>query len=113
MYPSQTPAIWLERDSGDSLEDIIRATRKEALKDCGGQVCPQKYYPFLLGLVVQGKLKPSWMFTYEDEDIAEEYRKSARHEVPGGFQVCLVTSTSFGRTEQNHESSDMNAARDC
>jgi hypothetical protein len=49
------------------------------------------------------------MFTYEDkfENIAEEYHKFARHEVPGGLKVCLVTS--FGRSEQNQESSDMNA----
>ncbi|KAJ5754111.1 Branched-chain amino acid aminotransferase II [Penicillium nucicola] len=73
----------LERDSGDTLEDIIRATRKgghvalvgdsfftthdfpigpmmqKALTVRGGQVCPQKYYPFLLDLVVQGKIDPS------------------------------------------------------
>ncbi|KAJ6087770.1 Branched-chain amino acid aminotransferase II [Penicillium canescens] len=106
-------AIGLERDSGDTLEDIIKATRKggnvalvgdffftthdfsigpmmqKALTVRGGQVCPQKYYPFLLDLVVQGKLDPSWMFTYEDEfeNIAEEYHKFARHEVPGGLKM--------------------------
>lgn len=66
-----------------------------------------QYHPFLLELVVQGKLDPSWMFTYEDEfeNIADHYQKFAQHEVPGGLKVCLVTA--FGRSERMQSNSDM------
>ncbi|KAJ5104204.1 Formaldehyde dehydrogenase [Penicillium argentinense] len=126
----------LERDRGDTVGAIIKATRKggnvaligdfffsthdfpigalmqKALTVRGGQAWPQKtdklqYHPFLLNLVIDGKLDPSWMFTYEDEfeNIADHYQRFAKHEVPGGLKVCLVTS--FGRSERLQPSSDM------
>ncbi|KAJ5584747.1 Branched-chain amino acid aminotransferase II [Penicillium hispanicum] len=87
---------------------------QKALTVRGGQAWPQKvcassvfhassdrtqYHPFLLDLVIQGKIDPSWMFTYEDEfeNIADQYRRFAQHETPGGLKVCLVTA--FGRSE--------------
>ncbi|KAJ5675360.1 hypothetical protein N7462_008257 [Penicillium macrosclerotiorum] len=124
-------AIGLERDSSDTVAAIIKATRKggnvaligdffftthdfpigalmqKALTVRGGQAWPQKYHPFLLDLVISGKLDPSWMFTYEDEfeNIADHYQRCAQHEVPGGLKVCLVTA--FGRSERMQPSSDM------
>ncbi|BDD55423.1 hypothetical protein MPDQ_005885 [Monascus purpureus] len=114
-------ALGLERDSCDTISAILKATRKggkialvgdfffttndfpigmlmqKSLTVQGGQVPAQKYYPFLLDLVVQGKYDPSWAFTAEDEfeNIAEDYRKASRHEIAGGLKVCLVTE--FGR----------------
>ncbi|KAI3301486.1 hypothetical protein DTO002I6_676 [Penicillium roqueforti] len=102
-------AIGLERDNSDTLSAMIKATRKggnvalvgdffftahdfpigplmqKALTVRGGQTWPQKYYPFLMDLVVEGKLDTSWMFTYVDEfeNIAEMYQKFSKHEVPG------------------------------
>lgn len=63
-------------------------------------------------MVVQGKIDPSWMFTYEDEfeNIAEHYPLYAQHEIPGGLKVCLVTA--FGRSERMQSSSDMVLDRD-
>jgi threonine dehydrogenase-like Zn-dependent dehydrogenase len=116
-------AIGLERDSSDTAAAIIKATRKggnvaligdffftthdfpigpimqKALTVRGGHAAPQRYQPFLLDLVVQGRLDPSWLFTYEDEfeNISEHYHRFARHEMPGGLKVCLVTA--FGRRE--------------
>ncbi|KAJ5963963.1 Branched-chain amino acid aminotransferase II [Penicillium vulpinum] len=126
-------AIGLEKDSGDTLGAIIKATRKggnvaligdffftthdfpigplmqKALTVRGGQTWPQKgqYYPFLMDLVVQGTLDPSWMFTYVDEfeNIADMYHKFSQHEVPGRLKVCLVTA--FGRSEQMQPTSDL------
>lgn len=56
---------------------------------------------------MQGKIDPSWMFSYEDEfeNIADQYQKFAQHEVPGGLKVCLVTA--FGRSEQMQTNSDL------
>ncbi|KGO46855.1 Branched-chain amino acid aminotransferase II [Penicillium expansum] len=76
---------------------------QKALTVRGGQTWPQKvncfffffrfeliayqvqYYPFLMDLVVQGKLDTAWMFTYVDEfeNIADMYQKFSQHEVPG------------------------------
>lgn len=124
-------AIGLERDSSDTVAAIVKATRKgghvaligdfffnthffpigammkKALTVRGGQAWSQRYHPYLLDLVVQGKLDPSWMFTYEDEfeNIAEHYRMAAQHKTPGGLKVCLVTT--FGRNEQMRTSSDI------
>ncbi|KAJ5607791.1 Branched-chain amino acid aminotransferase II [Penicillium hordei] len=107
-YPAMQ-AIGLERDSSDTLLAIMKATRKggnvalvgdfffttqnfpigplmqKALTVRGGQTWPQKYYPFLMDMVVQGKLDPSWMFTYVDdfENIPDMYQKLSHHEVPG------------------------------
>ncbi|EAW08548.1 putative formaldehyde dehydrogenase [Aspergillus clavatus NRRL 1] len=116
-------AIGLEHDSGDTVSAMIKATRKgghlaligdffyntndfpigplmeKGLTLRGGQVNSQKYHPLLLDLVAQGKYDPSWVFTHEDdfENIAEDYRRFARHEIPGGLKVCLVTE--FGRRQ--------------
>ncbi|KXG54264.1 Branched-chain amino acid aminotransferase II [Penicillium griseofulvum] len=123
-------AIGLERDSSDTLAAIVKATRKggnvalvgdffftthdfpigplmqKALTLRGGQTWPQKYYPFLMDLVVQGSLDPSWMFTYVDEfeNIAQMYKKFSEHEIPGKLKVCLVTA--FGRSQQLQTSSN-------
>ncbi|KAJ5372981.1 hypothetical protein N7517_004987 [Penicillium concentricum] len=96
---------------------------QKALTVRGGQTWPQKvwvlffrlelvayqmqYYPFLMDLVVQGTLDPSWMFTYIDEfeNIAEMYQKFSQHEVPGRLKVCLVTA--FGRSQQMQSTSDL------
>ncbi|KAJ5502582.1 Formaldehyde dehydrogenase [Penicillium fimorum] len=96
---------------------------QKALTVRGGQTWPQKvsvlffrfeliayqmqYYPFLMDLVVQGTLDPSWMFTYVDEfeNIADMYRKFSQHEVPGRLKVCLVTA--FGRSQQMQSTSDL------
>ncbi|KAJ5213956.1 hypothetical protein N7449_001125 [Penicillium cf. viridicatum] len=129
-YPAMQ-AIGLERDSSDTLSAIIKATRKggnvalvgdfffttrnfpigplmqKALTVRGGQTWPQKYYPFLMDMVVQGTLDTSWMFTYVDEfeNIADMYEKFSHHEVPGRLKVCLVTA--FGRSQQMQSYSDL------
>ncbi|EKV09786.1 Formaldehyde dehydrogenase, putative [Penicillium digitatum] len=129
-YPS-TRANGQEKDSSDTLSAIIKATRKggnmalvgdffftmhdfpigplmqKALTVRGGQTWPQKYYPFLMDLVVQGKLDSAWMFTYVDEfeNIAEMYQKFSQHEIPGRLKVCLVTA--FGRSQQMQSYSDL------
>lgn len=66
-----------------------------------------QYYPFLMDLVVQGKLDTSWLFTYVDEfeNIADMYQKFSHHEVPGRLKVCLVTA--FGRSQQMQSYSDL------
>ncbi|KAJ9202161.1 hypothetical protein DTO164E3_3090 [Paecilomyces variotii] len=115
-------ALGLERDSGDTITDILKATRKcgnialigdffcstndfpigtlmeKSITIRGGQLTAQKYHPFLLDLVTEGKYDPSWMFTYEDEfeNISEDYEKFSEHRIPGGLKVCLVTE--FGRS---------------
>lgn len=79
----------LERDSGDTIAAVIKSTRKcgnvaligdfffethsfpigmlmeKTITLRGGQLMAQRYHPYLLDLVVQGKYDPSWMFTYE------------------------------------------------
>ncbi|KAJ5385850.1 Formaldehyde dehydrogenase [Penicillium cosmopolitanum] len=134
--PTKSPhtalrTMGLQRDSSDTVGSIIKATRKggnvalvgdlfftshdfpigplmqKALTLRGGQSGPQKYHPFLMDLVVQGKVDPSWMFTFEDEfeNIADHYQKFSQHKVPGGLKVCLVTA--FGRSERLQSNSDM------
>lgn len=63
----------------------------------------EQYQPFLLDLVISGRLDPAWMFTYEDqfENIADHYRRFAEHEEPGGLKVVLVTA--FGRSQQSSD----------
>ncbi|KAL1873156.1 hypothetical protein Daus18300_003975 [Diaporthe australafricana] len=111
----------LERDSGDTIAAVIKATRKcgnvaligdfffethsfpigmlmeKTITLRGGQLMAQRYHPFLLDLVVQGKYDPSWMFTYEDEfeNVSECYAKFHEHKIPGGLKVLLTTE--FGR----------------
>ncbi|XHF98414.1 hypothetical protein AWENTII_001967 [Aspergillus wentii] len=120
-------AIGLERDTSDTVAAMIKATRKggnlaligdffystndfpigpmmeKALTVRGGQVYSQKYHPFLLDMVAQGEYDPSWVFTHEDdfENIAENYRKFSRHEIPGGLKVCLTTE--YGRSPMDHD----------
>ncbi|KAJ5832587.1 chaperonin 10-like protein [Penicillium riverlandense] len=93
-------AIGLERDNFffNTNDFPIGPMMEKGLTVRGGQLSAQKYHPFLLDLVVQGKYDPSWMFTYEDdfENIADDYRKFSRHEIPGGLKVCLVTA--YGRS---------------
>ncbi|KAJ5820482.1 hypothetical protein N7474_006073 [Penicillium riverlandense] len=129
-------AIGLERDSSDTVVGIMKATRKggivalignffftthdfpigpmmqKALTVRGGQAAPRRYQPFLLDLVVEGRLDPSWLFTYEDEfeNIAEHYHRFARHEMPGRLKVCLVTA--FGRSERVQANRDLVIDRD-
>lgn len=114
-------AIGLERDSSGTVTAIIKATRKggsvtligdffftthdfpiglmmqKALTVRGGQAAPQRYQTFLLDLVVQGCLDPSWLFTYVDD--------FENNEMPGGLKVCLVTA--FGRSEQMQANSGL------
>ncbi|EWG42599.1 NAD-dependent aldehyde dehydrogenase [Fusarium verticillioides 7600] len=65
----------------------------------GGQLYAQKYFPLLLGLVVEGKYDPSFMFTHHDkfENISKNYDAFFSHKTPGGLKVCL--STAFGREQ--------------
>lgn len=71
-----------------------------------------QYHPFLLELVVQGKIDPSWMFTFEDEfeNIAQHYESFSQHEVPGALKVCLVTA--FGRSQRMQASSELVVDKD-
>ncbi|CAI7604557.1 unnamed protein product [Penicillium pancosmium] len=123
----------LQRDSSDTVGSIIKATRKGgnvalvadlffashdfpigldaegidfAWRSVGTAEVTQ-YHPFLMVLVVQGKVDPSWMFTFEDEleNIADHYQKFSQHKVPGGLKVCLVTA--FVRSERLQSNSDM------
>ncbi|EFQ29666.1 alcohol dehydrogenase GroES-like domain-containing protein [Colletotrichum graminicola] len=116
-------ALRLEGDSGDTVSDCIKATRKggnvaligdfffstnkfpigmlmeKTITLRGGQLMAQKYYPFLLNMVIDGKYDPSWMFTHEAklEDIDKWYGFFDRHTVPGGLKVLLTTA--FGRSQ--------------
>jgi len=115
-------AMMLEGDSGDTISAVIKGTRKcgnialigdfffhtnqfpigalmeKTITLRGGQLMAQKYYPYLLDIVVQGQYDPSFMFTHKDdfENIAENYAKFNEHTVPGGLKICLVTK--FGRS---------------
>ncbi|KAH7025655.1 S-glutathione dehydrogenase [Microdochium trichocladiopsis] len=116
-------ALGMEGDSSDTVSAIIKATRKggnvaligdffyetnkfpigmmmeKAITVRGGQLYAEKYLPYLLDLVVQGKYDPAFMFTHEDkfENIPEMYAAFNDHKVPGGLKVCLVTA--FGRLQ--------------
>ncbi|GJC85477.1 zinc-type alcohol dehydrogenase-like protein C1198.01 [Colletotrichum liriopes] len=117
-------ALKLEDDSGDTVAACIKATRKggnvaligdfffstnkfpigmlmeKTITLRGGQLMAQKYFPYLLNLVVEGKYDPSWMFTHEAkfEDIDKWYGYFDRHTVPGGLKVLLTTE--FGRSQK-------------
>ncbi|KKA21766.1 Formaldehyde dehydrogenase [Rasamsonia emersonii CBS 393.64] len=105
-------AIGVERDSGDTVHAILKSTKKggrmaligdflyntndfpigmlmeKSITVRGGQLAAQKYHPFLLNMVLEGKYDPSWVFTYEDEfeNISDDYRRFARHGIPGGLK---------------------------
>ncbi|MCJ1251007.1 hypothetical protein MMC30_008238 [Trapelia coarctata] len=67
----------------------------------GGQLMAQKYYPYLLDIVKEGKYDSSFMFTLEGKRLREHFRGYAKfneHRVPGGLKVCLVTE--FGRSQK-------------
>ncbi|KAE8548343.1 hypothetical protein TMatcc_010848 [Talaromyces marneffei ATCC 18224] len=113
-----------ETDSGDTVHAVLKSTRKgghialtgdffwgtndfpigmlmeKGITVRGGQHFGSKYYPHLLNLVIEGKYDPSWMFTYDDEfeNISEDYRLFARHQIPGGLKVCLTTE--YGRQKE-------------
>jgi len=115
-------AVGLERDQSDTISAIIKSTRKcgnialigdfffetnnfpigalmeKTITLRGGQLMAQKYFPYLLDIVVKGEYDPSFMFTYEDdfENISKDYALFNEHKIPGGLKVCLVTE--FGRT---------------
>ncbi|KAF6806773.1 alcohol dehydrogenase GroES-like domain-containing protein [Colletotrichum sojae] len=116
-------ALKVETDSCETVSDCIKATRKggnvaligdfffytnrfpigmlmeKTITLRGGQLMAQKYHPFLLDMVLEGKYDPSWMFTHEAnlEDIDKWYGYFDRHSVPGGLKVLLTTE--FGRTQ--------------
>jgi len=111
----------LEGDSADTVSEVIKATRKcgnvaligdfffntnmfpigmlmeKTITLRGGQLMAQKYYPFLLDLVAEGKYDPSFVFTNVDdfENIPQEYDMQQNHKVPGGLKSILVTP--YGR----------------
>ncbi|KAH9897099.1 S-glutathione dehydrogenase [Xylariomycetidae sp. FL2044] len=114
-------ATGLESDAADTVSEAIRATRKggnlaligdfffntnafpigplmeKTITLRGGQLMAQKYYPFLLDLVREGKYDPSFVFTHTDdfENIPKEYEMQQNHKVPGGLKSIMVTP--FGR----------------
>jgi len=114
-------ATGLEGDSADTVSEVIKATRKcgnvaligdfffntnmfpigmlmeKTITLRGGQLMAQKYYPFLVDLVKEGKYDPSFVFTNVDdfENIPQEYDMQFHHTVPGGLKSIMVTP--FGR----------------
>jgi len=117
-------ALGVEGDSSDTVSAVIKATRKggnvaligdffftannfpigmlmeKAITLRGGQLYAEKYFPFLLDIVVEGKYDPSFMFTHEEkfENISHSYDAFFNHKVPGGLKVCLATA--FGRAQK-------------
>ncbi|KAK5276866.1 hypothetical protein LTR40_011094 [Exophiala xenobiotica] len=115
--------LGVEGDSSDTASAVIKATRKggnvaligdffystnnfpigmlmeKAITLRGGQLYAEKYFPYLLDIVVEGKYDPSFMFTHEDkfENIPQSYEAFFNHKVPGGLKVCLATA--FGRAQ--------------
>jgi threonine dehydrogenase-like Zn-dependent dehydrogenase len=113
--------LGVEGDSSDTVSAVIKATRKggnialigdffyttnnfpigmlmeKAITLRGGQLYAEKYFPYLLDIVAQGKYDPSFVITHEDklENISESYNAFYNHAVPGGLKVCLTTP--FGR----------------
>ncbi|KAG9604178.1 alcohol dehydrogenase GroES-like domain-containing protein, partial [Aureobasidium melanogenum] len=113
--------VGLEGDSSDTISSAIKATRKcgnvaligdfffstnnfpigtlmeKTITLRGGQLMAQKYYPFLLNLVLEKKLDPSFIFTMEDdfENISQHYADFFAHREPGGLKVNLITE--YGR----------------
>ncbi|KAG9500720.1 hypothetical protein J7337_006399 [Fusarium musae] len=116
-------ALGVEGDSSDTVSAAIKATRRggnvaligdffyntnnfpigmlmeKGITLRGGQLYAQKYFPPLLGLVIEGKYDPSFMFTHHDkfENISKNYDAFFSHKTPGGLKVCL--STAFGREQ--------------
>ncbi|KXJ93988.1 S-glutathione dehydrogenase [Microdochium bolleyi] len=116
-------ALGIEGDSSDTVSAVIKATRKggnvaligdffydtnkfpigmlmeKAITLRGGQLFAEKYFPYLLDLVVRGEYDPAFLFTHEEkfENIPEMYAAFNDHQVPGGLKVCLVTP--FGRSQ--------------
>jgi len=114
-------ATGLEGDSTDTVSEVIKATRKggnvaligdfffntnmfpigmlmeKTITLRGGQLMAQKYYPFLLDLVKDGKYDPSFVFTHVDdfENISKEYDMQFKQTVPGGLKSIMVTP--YGR----------------
>jgi len=117
-------ALAIEGDSSDTVSEVIKATRKggnialigdffyetngfpigmlmeKAITLRGGQLFAQKYYPYLLDIVVEGKYDPSFMFTQEDdfENVSECYNAFFNHKTTGGLKVYLATA--FGRAQK-------------
>jgi len=117
-------ALGMEGDSSDTVSAVIKATRKggnvaligdfffttnefpigmlmeKAITLRGGQLYAEKYFPYLLDIVIEGKYDPSFMFTHEDklENISVAYDAFFNHTVPGGLKVLL--STAFGRAQE-------------
>lgn len=117
-------ALGMEGDSSDTVAAAIKATRKggnialigdfffttnnfpigmlmeKAITLRGGQLYGEKYFPYLLDIVVEGKYDPSFIFTHEDklENISKSYDQFFNHKVPGGMKVLL--STAFGRSQK-------------
>ncbi|KAM0234625.1 hypothetical protein ACHAP5_010019 [Fusarium lateritium] len=117
-------ALGVEGDSSDTVSSAIKATRKggnvaligdffyttnnfpigmlmeKAITLRGGQLYAQKYFPFLLDIVVEGKYDPSFLFTHHDdfENISKNYSDFFSHKTPGGLKVCLATA--FGRAQE-------------
>ncbi|EON65967.1 hypothetical protein W97_05209 [Coniosporium apollinis CBS 100218] len=115
-------ATGLEGDSADTVSEVIKATRKcgnvaligdfffhtnmfpigmlmeKTITLRGGQLMAQKYYPYLLNLVKEGKYDPSFVFTHEDdfENIPKIYDEQFHHTVPGGLKAVL--RTPYGRS---------------
>ncbi|KAL8822480.1 MAG: hypothetical protein Q9191_006786 [Dirinaria sp. TL-2023a] len=111
-------ATGLEGDSTDTVSEVIKATRKcgnvaligdfffntnmfpigmlmeKTITLRGGQLMAQKYYPFLLDLVKEGKYDPSFVFTNVDdfENIPQEYDMQFHQTVPQGLKSIMVTS---------------------
>ncbi|KAL1585044.1 hypothetical protein WHR41_06129 [Cladosporium halotolerans] len=114
-------ATGLEGDSADTVTQAIKATRKggnvaligdfffntnmfpigmlmeKTITLRGGQLMAQKYYPYLLDLVKEGKYDPSFVFTKVDdfENIPQEYDMQYHQTVPGGLKSIMVTP--YGR----------------
>lgn len=114
-------ATGLEGDSTDTVSEVIKATRKcgnvaligdfffntnmfpigmlmeKTITLRGGQLMAQKYYPFLLDLVKEGKYDPSFVFTNVDdfENIPQEYDMQFHQTVPQGLKSIMVTP--YGR----------------
>ncbi|KPI45643.1 Zinc-type alcohol dehydrogenase-like protein [Cyphellophora attinorum] len=114
-------ATGLEGDSTDTISEVIKATRKggnvaligdfffhtnmfpigmlmeKTITLRGGQLMAQKYYPYLLDLVKEGKYDPSFVFTNVDdfENIPQEFDMQFHQKVPGGLKSIMVTP--YGR----------------
>jgi len=116
--------LGIEGDSSDTVSAVIKATRKggnialigdfffstnhfpigmlmeKAITLRGGQLYAEKYFPYLLDLVVKGEYDPSFVITHKDdfEKIPENYEAFFNHKTPGGLKVCLATA--FGRSQE-------------